>query len=133
MPGGGAPNVAGGFHSRPNGLNPNTYAALGGTAVAVPAGAPAGIYTITNFQLTVGGNVAVKAISTMFPDNCSRAQVVASIRNAAPAPVGGLLPNGVHVGLSGATPAHCRDNAGNAFNVRVVVGGNQIITAYPAY
>ena len=74
--------VAGGYHSRPGGVNPvNTIGLLPGTNTNVPAGAPAGIYRLNNFNIInpATGAVAVKAFSTMFPDVCTMANVVAAI------------------------------------------------------
>lgn len=119
----GAGNATG-FHSRPGGVNPNS---VNNTGAPVPVG-PLGIYRLVNFNIVQGGVTRVKAVSTMFPDACNQAAVLAAIRNAAAAGA----PNAQFNGVSGPT---CQ--AGNPpanFNIRGykdAAGG--IITAYPNY
>lgn len=135
-------NAAGnavGFHSRPGGVNPvhipagggAPVAIIGGPAVVGPAGAgaPAGIYRLNNFTITQGGVTAVKVLSTMFPDACTQASVLAAIRNAA----AGAAPGGAFNGVSGAAP-NCTATGGVPFNITgfTNAAGN-ILTAYPNY
>ena len=78
---------AGGFHSRPGGLDPATIAILPGTTITIPQRpppaplTPAGIYNLNGFQITdaITGATAVKTVSTMFPDACGMPNVVAAI------------------------------------------------------
>jgi len=120
----GAGNATG-FHSRPGGLNPNSVA---GGNVTVPVGAPAGIYRLNNFNITQAGVTRVKAFSTMFPDACSQANVLAAIRNAAMGAVAGGAFNGVSgVSCQAGVPAA-------AFNITGFTNANgDILTAYPNY
>ncbi len=114
-----------GFHSRPDGHNPATVT---GTGAPQPVG-PAGIYNLFNFDITQGGVTAVKAISTMFPDACSQADVLAAIRNA--------LANGVVAGLQFTGPSGATCQAGvplASFNIKGFLdGAGRIVTAYPDY
>lgn len=71
-------NKAVGFHSRPGGLNPATVT---NTPAPVPT-ALSGIYELFNFNITENGITKVKARSTVFPDACSQADVIAAIQNA---------------------------------------------------
>lgn len=143
--------IAGGFHSRPGGLNPVTgplpgVARIGiipaagpppgGTTINPPPpipGAPVGVYKINNFNIIVGGAVALKALSTMFPDACTQANVVAAIQNAVAA--GGFVgPN--FVGPSGAACMAVPAAGGPPapFNIRVVFNAaGQVRTAFPNY
>lgn len=75
-----ANNRAKGFHSRPAGQLPATVAFTAATT-NTPQG-PAGIYVLRSFNITQHGVTATKSISTMFPDSCSQANVVAAIQNA---------------------------------------------------
>ena len=119
----GAINAAGnavGFHSRPGGLNPVTVAGVG---APVPTG-PAGIYRLNNFQI-LG---QPKLFSTMFPDACGQAAVVAAIRNAGAAGLPGQQFNGVSgpTCQAGVPPAN--------FNIRGYKdAAGTITTAYPNY
>ena len=71
----------------------------------------------------------VKAFSTMFPDACSQANVLAAIRHA--------LANGVVAGLqfNGLSGPTCQAGAPPAsFNVRGFLdAAGTIVTAYPPY
>ena len=125
-----------GFHSRPGGNNPVTAAGgaiIGNGAVAAIAGAPAGIYRLTNFTITQGGVTRVKAVSTMFPDACTQASVLLAIRNAlAAAILAGHVPPGQFVGSSGGAPACTAGGA--AFNIVGYTNANgDILTAWPNY
>lgn len=124
----GNPLRAKGFHSRPNGLNPNTITILPGTTITVPPGAPAGIYNLNQFNITENGQTRTKAISTMFPDACSQANVVAAIQHAA----AGAAPNAQFHGTSGNA---CQ--AGNPAAPFNIVGFTdaygQVRTAWPDY
>jgi hypothetical protein len=85
---------------------------------------PAGIYRLFNFTITQNGLTSVKAVSTMFPDHCSQASVLAAIRHAA----AGAAVFGQFVGPSG--PA-C---TGVQFDIRGVINANgDIATAFPNY
>lgn len=119
--------AAGGFHSRPNTLNPATITILPATNTTIPAWAAAGIYNLNNFNITSGGVTANKAISTMFPDNCNQANVLAAIRHAA---VNGAFIGGQFIGPSGPS---CQAGAPAApFNILVVFNGaGTVRTAYP--
>ncbi len=112
---------AGGFHSRPGGVNPATIGILPGTNITIPPGAAAGVYNLNNFNITdaVNGMTANKAVSTMFPNTCSQANVVAAIRHA--------FLNG---GNSGPT-CGAGGPGGAPFNILVVVNAGVIRTAYP--
>ena len=120
-----AQRQATGFHSRPGGHNPATVT---GTGAPQPVG-PAGIYNLTFFNITQGGNTAAKAISTMFPDACTQADVLAAIRNA--------LANGVVADLQFTGPSghHCQAGVPLAsFNIKGSVDdAGRIVTAYPDY
>lgn len=125
-----------GFHSRPGGINPVINPGGGGAVlqiiaggnITVPAGAPAGIYRLNNFTITRNGVAAVKNFSTMFPDACNAAAVLAAIRNAAI----GANPGQQFNGQSG---AGCQ--AGNPpapFNIQGYTNANgDILTGYPRY
>jgi hypothetical protein len=126
--------VARGFHSRPGGLAP---AGVAGGVLGPRPGAPAGIQQLVGF--TIGG--LPKALSTLFPDNCTQANVVAAVRNvyntggagaAAAALAARTGGNASFTGFSGAT---CRAGVPLAdFRIRVVVTpAGQILTAYPDY
>jgi hypothetical protein len=146
----GPPNIAGGFHSRPGGLNPVTIAPPApppGTGIVIPPGAPAGIYRLTNFNITAhppvpmppapppppppppGPSTGLKAFSTMFPDACTQPNVLAAIQNAV---ANGAWAGGNFVGPSGPT---CQAGAPPAsFNILVVFNAaGQVRTAYPNY
>lgn len=116
-----------GFHSRPGGVNPASVRNTG-SPVAIP-GAPAGIYLLSNFTIAGNGRSAVKAISTMYPDSCSPAQVLAAIRNAATT---GQVSGRQFNGLSGTS---CQ--AGNPpapFRIKGFFNNSGgIATAYPNY
>lgn len=115
-----------GFHSRPGGLNPASVANTGTPAAIV--GAPTGIYNLRNFNITQGGVTRTKAISTMYPDACAQADVLAAIRNAVATGIRGA--NGQFTGSSG---THCQ--AGGApFNIiGYLDGAGEVITAWPNY
>lgn len=125
-------NAAGnatGFHSRPGGLNPNTIGVTPATNTSIPAGAPLGIHRLNNFTITQAGVTAVKAFSTMFPDACNQAAVLAAIRHAlATGVVAGLQFNGVSgpTCQAGVPPAN--------FNIRGFLNAaGTIVTAFPPY
>lgn len=71
--------AATGFHSRPGGENPPT---VNDTGKEEPVAGHPGIYHLREFRITQGRRSAIKGISTLYPDNCSRANVVAAVRNA---------------------------------------------------
>jgi hypothetical protein len=132
-----------GFHSRPGGVNPVHIPAGGGAPVAIigggavgpaAAGAPAGIYRLTNFTITQGGVTQVKAISTMYPDACNQASVLVAIRNALAAAIAaGHVPPGNFNGPSGGGGA-CTAGGGAAFNITGYTdAAGAVLTAYPAY
>ena len=111
---------AGGFHSRPGGVNPATIGILPGTNIT-PGPYPT-TYNLNNFNITdaVTGVTALKAVSTMFPDACNQANVVAAIRYA-------------HLNGGNSGPSCGVGGPGGApFHILVVVNGAGIIrTAYP--
>lgn len=127
-----------GFHSRPGGVNPVTFAgaAIIGNGAVGPAapGAPAGIYRLTNFTITQNGVTRTKALSTMFPDACTQASVLVAVRNAlAAALAAGHVPPGNFNGPSGGGGA-CTAGGGAPFNITGFTNANgDILTAYPAY
>jgi hypothetical protein len=113
-----------GFHSRPGGINPNS---VGNTGAPMPAG-PVGIYRLHDITITENGVTAVKALSTMFPDHCDQAAVLAAIRNAAASGQPGAEFNG----LSG--PSCQAGNPPGDFNIRGFKNAaGDIITGYPNY
>jgi hypothetical protein len=124
-----------GFHSRPNGINPLTAAGPGVPIITNdnnvnlhPPGAPAGIYKIIQFDITQAGVTRTKAQSTMFPDACGMAAVLAAIRNAA-----GAAPLGANAQFHGMSGPGCL--AGGAqFNIVGFTDANGVIdSAYPNY
>jgi Bacterial EndoU nuclease len=129
----GAGNAVG-FHSRPGGVNPvlapGGGAVIGGGAIAAVPGAPAGIYRLNNFTITTAAaGPVVKAFSTMFPDACNQAAVLAAIRNARAA---GVLAGQQFTGPSG---AGCQAGAPPApFQITGYINGaGAITTAFPNY
>ena len=130
-----AAGLARGFHSRPGGVNPvgPGGAAIIGNGAVVPAaaGAPLGIYRLTGFTITQGGVTNVKLPhSTMFPDACSAASVLAAVRHA----VAGAAPGGAFNGQNGPPPACQAGNPGGQFNITGFTNGNgDVLTAHPAY
>jgi hypothetical protein len=130
--------VAGGFHSRPGGVNPATITILPITTTTIPAGpppAPAGIYRLNNFNITdpITGVTGLKAFSTMFPDACTMPNVVAAIQHAA---ANAVLVAGNWVGPSG--PACQAGMPPAPFDIRIIWGAggpasNFVRTAHPNY
>ncbi|MDF9756135.1 hypothetical protein ACVWY1_001052 [Pseudomonas sp. TE6288] len=124
-----AGNRAKGFHSRPNGQSPATVTFTAATT-NTPRG-PAGIYVLRNFNITQNGATGTKTVSTMFPDTCSQANVVAAIQNAYNNRTG--LVNGEFHGPSGAS---CQaGNPAASFNIvgYMNASGTVVTTAYPDY
>ncbi|MDH0645753.1 EndoU domain-containing protein [Pseudomonas sp. GD03858] len=120
-------NRAKGFHSRPNGQSPATVT---GAGAGTPQG-PAGIYVLRNFTITENGASGTKSISTMFPDSCSQANVVAAIQNAYNNRT--ALNGNQFRGPSGAS---CQAGAPAAsFNIvgYLDATGTVVTTAYPDY
>lgn len=116
-----------GFHSRPGGKNPATVA---DTEETRPDPRRPGIYTISLFRITEGGRSETKTLSTMFPDKCSQADVLAAIRNAYQT---GDKGDGSFRGMSGQS---CTDGNGKPFRIQGFTsmgrGGRVVIsTAYP--
>ncbi|MBB4284542.1 EndoU domain-containing protein [Roseospira goensis] len=118
-----------GFHSRPGGQNPVTVNHTNNTQAT---GTP-GVYNIRQFNIFPPGqpqNARVKAVSTMFPDHCSQANVLAAIRNAQANPAG-AQPQG---GFRGPSGNSCQDTNGNDFTIQGFYAPNNpnlIRTAYP--
>jgi len=115
-----------GFHSRPGGINPATVT---NTGAPVPR-APTGVYNLQNFNITQGGVTRQKTLSTMFPDACSQANVIAAIQNAVLHATQGGAPGGGFRGPSGAscqagTPLASFDITG------FLDGAGEVITAWP--
>ncbi|MDR6679856.1 EndoU domain-containing protein [Pseudomonas oryzihabitans] len=116
-----------GFHSRPGGVNPQTV-----TDTSSPEqikSAPEGIYLLRKFSITEGGRSGQKALSTMFPDACSQADVVAAIQNAVQH---SKVSSGQFTGPSGSscqagTPAASFDIVG------YLDDDGEVITAWPNY
>ncbi|MFI5034471.1 MAG: hypothetical protein ACHQPH_27615 [Reyranellales bacterium] len=81
-----------------------------------------------NFNITQNGVTRVKAISAMFPDDCSQAAVLAAIRNAA----AGAGPAQQFHGTSGSA---CQAGDPPApFNIVGFTNANgEILIAYPNY
>lgn len=124
-----------GFHSRPGGINPifagGAPAVIGGVVGPTQVPAPPGIYRLNNFTIVAapGGAQAVKAFSTMFPDKCTQAQVLASIRHAAGPPP--LAPN---IQFNGQSGTYCVADNGAQFDIRGYTDNNgDIVTAFPPY
>lgn len=115
-----------GFHSRPGGVNP---ASVTNTPAPVPR-APSGVYNLSNFNITQGGATAQKALSTMFPDACSQANVIAAIQNAVNNATVGGHGAGQFQGPSGAS---CQAGAPAAsFVITGYLDANgEVITAWP--
>lgn len=115
-----------GFHSRPGGVNP---ASVSGTDDVRPDPRRPGIYTLFRFRISEHGQTAVKTISTMFPDHCDEAGVIAAIQNAYRT---GTREDRSFSGLSGPS---CEDGNGNPFRIQGFTGTYNgrmvIITAYP--
>ncbi len=119
-----------GFHSRPNGNTPNTVTNL---QITQPANAQ-GLYGIRWSPRT---KPAASKFSTMFPDRCSRDQVLQSILYAAshPTPCPSGAPNWAWCGTNSPTPAttaYCQANNRTPF---VIAGASldngNINTAFP--
>ncbi|MDH0731826.1 EndoU domain-containing protein [Pseudomonas sichuanensis] len=124
--------AAKGLHSRPGGVMPNSAANTPATTVTVSPTMPAGIYALNNFTITQAGQTRTKTISTMFPDACTQANVVAAIQNAYNnrTSLNGTRftgPSGASCGAG--TPAVSFDIVGFLDSV----GGSVVRTAYPAY
>jgi|HubBroStandDraft_1064217.scaffolds.fasta_scaffold00055_24 hypothetical protein len=119
-----------GYHSRPGGLDPVSITILAGTNVTVPAGAPAGIYRLNQFNITQGAATGLKPFSTMFPDACAAADVLAAIANANLNRV--AVPTG---GFHGPSGANCQAGAPlGPFDIKFFVNAaGAITTAYPNY
>ncbi len=68
-----------GYHARPGGFDPSGI----NTSVAETGDGPyAGTYTLRGFEISDGGETAEKGLSTMFPDSCSRREVMRAILHA---------------------------------------------------
>jgi hypothetical protein len=98
-----------GFHSRPKGANPTTITAIDGQrGTTATQTKQAGIYRLNNFDITEGGVTRRKAFSTMFPDACSQANVIAAIEYAVAHGKGSTRrktgPSGPSCQASGNTP-----------------------------
>lgn len=129
----GAPLRAKGYHSRPDGVNPVTV--YGTNTPAHPVDAR---YNLANFHIVQNGQDRIKALSTMFPDNCSESQVLNSIAHAYNTSNGGVppvLPNQQFDGNSSPAPIVVGGNycleGGGTFNIRgftsnVVVNPNGV-------
>jgi hypothetical protein len=116
-----------GFHSRPGGENPPT---VSNTGKEEPVAGHPGVYHLREFRITQGRRTAIKGISTLYPDNCSRADVVAAVRNAFAT---GRRDGEAFTGSSGRS---CTDRNGRPFRIKGFTGnrgGFHIITAYPEY
>jgi hypothetical protein len=115
-----------GFHSRPGGVNP---ASVSGTDDARADPRRPGIYTLFRFRISEHGQTAMKTISTMFPDHCDEAGVIAAIQNAYRT---GKQEDRGFSGLSGPT---CLDKDGKPFRIQGFTGTQNgrtvIVTAYP--
>jgi hypothetical protein len=115
-----------GFHARPDGDTPDT---VSGIETLSPERGRPGIYTLRDFTITVDGVAADKPLSTMFPDSCSREEVLAAIRHA--------FHNATSVEgnrFDGPSGTRCTDDRGDPFPIRGYTsnrGGFHIRTAYP--
>ncbi|MDA8231473.1 MAG: EndoU domain-containing protein [Magnetospirillum sp.] len=114
-----------GFHSRPGGIDPEPVSGIGDP---VPKG-PAGIYNLYDFYITQDGATGKKAISTMFPDTCTKDNVLAAIRNA--------RENGQVRGREFTGPSGDYCKAGKPpkpFEIKGFLDDDgDIVTAYPNY
>ena len=114
-----------GFHSRPGGVNPPT---ISGTSDPRPVRGHPGLYNLFRFQITQDGRTETKGISTLYPDKCSAADVVAAIRHAFNT---GQSHGPQFRGMSGPT---CTDNDGQEFPITGFTGGRgelRIRTGFP--
>jgi hypothetical protein len=124
-----------GFHSRHNGINPVHQTPAGPVQIitndhitSIPVPNMPDIYKIHNFDITQNGITQNKFESTMFPDHCSPAAVLAAIRNATGQGV--LAPNSTFIGQSG---GGCLAN-GMQFNIIAFTDANGVIdSARPNY
>jgi hypothetical protein len=115
-----------GFHSRPAGLNPPTVTR---TEQVRPDPRRPGVYTLMRFRITEHGRSGEKGLSTMFPDHCDTADVIAAIQHA--------FRTGIREeqSFSGASGPSCMDSAGKPFRIQGFTrrqdGRVVIVTAYP--
>ncbi len=115
-----------GFHSRPGGKNPDS---VGNTRDVQPDRRRPGLYTLRRFDITQHGQTRQKTISTMYPDKCSEADVIAAIQHAYNT---GTRESGSFTGQSG---DRCTDDSGRPFRIQgftgTMNGQTVIITGYP--
>ena len=115
-----------GFHSRPGGHNP---AGVSDTGDRRPDPRRPGIYSLFGFRITEDGRTGTKALSTMFPDHCDPAQVLAAIRHAWRTGTRG------DAGFNGLSGDACTTEDGRPFRIEGFTanqGGRMVIvTAYP--
>lgn len=115
-----------GFHSRPGGENP---ARVTETTDRRADPTRPGVYTLHRFRITEGERSGVKTLSTMFPDHCDGAAVVAAIQNAY------RVGTGDGERFRGPSGPSCVDERGNAFGIEGFTttrdGRVRIVTAYP--
>lgn len=121
-------NRAQGFHSRPSGHWP-IGVTLRQTTTTRPRG-PYGVYVLRGFDIAQHGVRATKTLSTMFPDACSQAKVVAAIQHA--------FNNGELIGRRFRGPSGASCQAGNPAASFDIVGymdatGTVVTTAFPDY
>jgi len=123
-----APGQAQGFHSRPAGQNP---ASITNTGAPQAVAAAPGVYKLSGFTITQGANNGIKNLTTMFPDGCSYANVIAAIQNAYNNPT---TQNGNQ--FTGPSGASCQTTTGASFNIIGFTANGppfHIRTAYPNY
>ena len=126
-----------GFHSRPGGHNPATVSNFNISQAANAFGIYGGIFTFTV------GNIQRQKYSTMFPDSCTKQEVLNSILHAytneqPSCPEG--APDWARCGISNPSPVphgegpYCTGDNHEAFTIAFAVtqAGN-INTAFPLY
>ena len=127
-------NGAKGFHSRPGGLNPATVASF--VVTQQPNGN--GIYGGTVTLVNPNGNNPSK-FSTIFPDNCTQAEVEQSVLyahgnvQACPAGAPGWALCGMNRPANGNGAGYCIGNDANSrfYIAFATLGNGNINTAFP--
>ena len=115
-----------GFHARPWGVNPPTV-----TNVSEPHEIPEapGLYRLLDFDIAANQKTAHKVRSTMFPDDCSKDNIVEAIQHAYN--TGKRNPDGRFTGMSG---PGCTAGFGLEFKITgytSTAGGLHIGIVYP--
>ena len=123
-----------GYHANPNGKRPSTYLDHG---LSRPVNS-AGIYEWDDISLKIDNLASTKSTSTMFPDKCSRSQVVKSIVYSANHSTKNCTnPDWAKCGLSapavGNRHTYCLGNDGSIFIIATSLIDGKINTAFPIY